>query len=112
MLGYASSGAVTKNAAEKKLCSLLEFISSSKQSDMLQRFYELTLQSNECQHNERLWSKAHLKLCDLWFTTENFGPLKKALADLQQACPPAGDLVDIVYKNCACLWHRPQVICR
>ena len=84
MLSYASSGAVTKNAAEKKLCSLLESMSGSSETGMLQRYYVKTLESEEGKSNERLWSKANLKLCDLWFRTEQYGPLRKALADLQQ----------------------------
>ena len=83
MLSYAK-GAVTKNAAEKKINSLLDFMSSCQESDLLQRFYTATLESEEGQSNERLWFKTNLKLCDLWFTTEQFVPLKRCLAELQQ----------------------------
>jgi COP9 signalosome complex subunit 2 len=83
MLEYAS-GAVTKNQAEKKLNSLLDFMSTCQDNELLQRFYEVTLQSEEGQDNERLWFKANLKLCDLWFQAEDFVPLAKALRHLNQ----------------------------
>jgi hypothetical protein len=86
MLSYAS-GAVTKNAAEKKINSLLDFMSSSQETELLQRFYVATLESDEGRSNERLYFKAKLKLCDLWFKTEQFGPLGPALAELQRARP-------------------------
>lgn len=83
MLEYAS-GAVTKNQAEKKLNSLLDFMSTCQDNELLQRFYEVTLQSEEGQSNERLWFKTNLKLCDLWFQAGDFAPLSKALRHLNQ----------------------------
>lgn len=83
MLEYAS-GAVTKNQAEKKINSLLDFMSTCQDNELLQRFYEVTLQSEEGQSNERLWFKTNLKLCDLWFQAEDFVPLSKALRNLNQ----------------------------
>ena len=84
MLTYAS-GAVTKNAAEKKINSLLDFMSASQETALLQRFYAATLESEEGKSNERLWVKTNLKLCDLWYQTEDYGPLAHALAQLHQA---------------------------
>ena len=83
MLSYVK-GAVTKNAAEKKINSLLDFMSNCQDTDLLQRFYKATLDSEEGQSNERLWFKTNLKLCDLWFKTEQFAALKQCLAELQQ----------------------------
>lgn len=83
MLEYAS-GAVTKNQAEKKLNSLLDFMSTCQDNELLQRFYEVTLQADEGQSNERLWFKTNLKLCDLWFQAGDFAPLSKALRTLNQ----------------------------
>lgn len=78
MLEYAS-GAVTRNQAEKKLNSLLDFMSTCQDKQLLQKFYETTLQSDEGCNNERLWFKANLKLCDLWFQSGDFVPLGRAL---------------------------------
>jgi COP9 signalosome complex subunit 2 len=86
MLEYAS-GAVTKNQAEKKINSLLDFMSTCQDKGLLQRFYEVTLKSEEGNSNERLWFKTNLKLCDLWFQAGDFAPLAKALRHLNQVCP-------------------------
>jgi COP9 signalosome complex subunit 2 len=42
LLSYIKS-AVTKNYAEKSINSILEHISGSKQTALLQQFYEITL---------------------------------------------------------------------
>lgn len=44
MLTYIKS-AVTKNYSEKSINSILDYISTSKQMDLLQRFYETTLEA-------------------------------------------------------------------
>lgn len=42
LLKYIKS-AVTKNYSEKSINSILDYISTSKQMDLLQKFYEITL---------------------------------------------------------------------
>jgi hypothetical protein len=83
MLTY-TLGAVTKNAAEKKINSLLDFMSSCQDTDLLLRFYQATLESDEGRSDQRLWVKTNLKLCDLYFQTGAYGKLEQALAELQQ----------------------------
>lgn len=94
MLEYAS-GAVTRNQAEKKLNSLLDFMSTCQDKHLLQKFYETTLQSEEGCNNERLWFKANLKLCDLWFQSGDFVPLARALKLLNQKCTTKDGLPDL-----------------
>lgn len=44
LLTYIKS-AVTKNYAEKSINSILDYVSSSKQTGLLQQFYEITLEA-------------------------------------------------------------------
>lgn len=85
MLAYAAS-AVTKNQAEKKINSLLDFMGTCKDTQLLQRFYELTLDATQYISNERLWFKTNLKLCDLWYQNEEFVQLARMLKQLHKAC--------------------------
>jgi COP9 signalosome complex subunit 2 len=78
---------VTKNAAEKKINSLLDFMSACQETDLLLRFYQATLDSDEGRSDERLWVKTNLKLCDLYFQTQAFDKLEQALAHLQVGTP-------------------------
>ena len=82
MLTYASGTSVTKNAAEKKINSLMDYMGGCEDAALLQRFYTTTLESDEGSSNERLWFQAKLKLCELWFGTGQFGPLAPVLAEL------------------------------
>lgn len=86
MLTY-TGGAVTKNQAEKKINSLLDFMSTCQDNSLLQQFYEITLESQDSMSNERLWFKANLKLCDLWFLSGDHVKLSKALKDLNKVLP-------------------------
>lgn len=44
LLTYIKS-AVTKNYAEKSINSILDYVSTSKQTGLLQKFYEITLEA-------------------------------------------------------------------
>ena len=54
----------------------------------LKSFYELTLEAlkQPNAHNERLWFKTNLKLCELWFTQREFGRMARTLKELHKAC--------------------------
>jgi hypothetical protein len=58
MLSYVDCAAVTRNASEKKLNSLLDFIGASSDTDLLQQFYETTLRALEKARNDRWGSCA------------------------------------------------------
>eukprot|EP00878_Enallax_costatus_P008522 GHUV01008910.1.p1 GENE.GHUV01008910.1~~GHUV01008910.1.p1 ORF type:complete len:373 (+),score=151.55 GHUV01008910.1:186-1304(+) len=85
MLDYTDS-AVTRNASEKKINSLLDFISASSDLDLLQEFYETTLHALEKARNDRLWFKTNLKLCNLWFKAKEYSRMHKILKDLHKSC--------------------------
>jgi COP9 signalosome complex subunit 2 len=64
LLQYAS--VVTRNAAEKKINSVLDYVSAqATDSRLLQDFYSLTLDSMAEAKNERLWFKTNMKLANL-----------------------------------------------
>jgi len=83
MLEYAK-GAVTKNASEKKVNSLLDWMAACPDSALLRRFYELTLASQDATVNERLWFKTNLKLCEMWLAAEDFAPMARVVRQLRQ----------------------------
>lgn len=85
MLTYIDS-AVTRNASEKKINSLLDFISQATDLELLQQFYETTLKALERAKNDRLWFKTNLKLCNLWFKMKEYGRMTKILKDLHKSC--------------------------
>ena len=85
MLTYIKS-AVTRNYSEKVINSILDAVSVSSDMDLLQEFYETTLNSLGEAKNERLWFKTNLKLCKLWFTLKEFGRVSKILKELYRSC--------------------------
>jgi len=85
MLTYVDS-AVTRNASEKKINSLLDFMAQATDMEVLQEFYETTLKALEKAKNDRLWFKTNLKLCNLWFKKQEYGRMAKILKDLHRSC--------------------------
>ncbi|CAK0735525.1 COP9/signalosome complex subunit Csn2 [Coccomyxa viridis] len=85
MLDY-TRGAVTRNASEKKINSLLDFVSTSTDMKLLQDFYGLTLDALREAKNDRLWFKTQLKLCGLWFKLREYSRGAKILRELHRAC--------------------------
>ena len=66
LLTYIKS-AVTRNHSEKSINSILDYISTSQQMELLQNFYETTLDALRDAKNERLWFKTMTKLGKLYF---------------------------------------------
>mmetsp|Transcript_18568 Transcript_18568/g.52177 ORF Transcript_18568/g.52177 Transcript_18568/m.52177 type:complete len:439 (-) Transcript_18568:247-1563(-) len=85
MLEYIDS-AVTRNASEKKINSLLDFMAQAQDIDVLQEFYETTLKALEKAKNDRLWFKTNLKLANLWFKKGEYGRMAKIVKDLHASC--------------------------
>ncbi|XP_067874039.1 COP9 signalosome complex subunit 2 isoform X1 [Heterodontus francisci] len=115
LLTYIRS-AVTRNYSEKSINSILDYISTSKQQqksmkrqgssggiaetdlkacfggeaeskmDLLQEFYETTLEALKDAKNDRLWFKTNTKLGKLYLEREEFGKLQKILRQLHQSC--------------------------
>ena len=85
LLTYIKS-AVTRNHSEKSINSILDYISTSKQMELLQNFYETTLEALRDAKNERLWFKTMTKLGKLYFDREEFNKLARILKQLRQSC--------------------------
>ncbi|MCP9260867.1 COP9 signalosome complex subunit 2 [Dirofilaria immitis] len=85
LLTYIKS-AVTKNYSEKSINSILDYISTSKQMDLLQIFYETTLDALKDAKNERLWFKTNTKLGKLYFDQKEFAKLEKIIKQLRNSC--------------------------
>ncbi|KAL7072323.1 hypothetical protein ACQ4LE_008640 [Meloidogyne hapla] len=85
LLTYIRS-AVTKNYAEKSINSILDHISGSKNTELLQKFYQITLDALKEARNERLWFKTNTKLGKLYFDMKEFDKLKQVLKQLRNSC--------------------------
>ena len=83
MLSYTKT-AVTRNQSEKKINSLLDFVSQSTDMKLLQDFYNFTLAALAEANNERLWFKTQLKLCGLWFKLKEYGRMHRILKELHR----------------------------
>lgn len=85
MLTYIKT-AVTRNHSEKSINSILDYISTSKNMELLQNFYETTLEALKDAKNDRLWFKTNTKLGKLYYDREEFNKLSKILKQLHQSC--------------------------
>ncbi|XP_066909827.1 COP9 signalosome complex subunit 2 [Halyomorpha halys] len=85
LLTYIKS-AVTRNHSEKSINSILDYISTSKNMELLQNFYETTLEALKDAKNDRLWFKTNTKLGKLYYDREDFTKLAKILKQLHQSC--------------------------
>ncbi|KAK6189001.1 hypothetical protein SNE40_005061 [Patella caerulea] len=85
LLLYIKS-AVTRNYSEKSINSILDYISTSKQMELLQNFYETTLDALKEAKNERLWFKTNTKLGKLYYDRSEYTKLQKILKQLHQSC--------------------------
>jgi len=84
LLTYIKS-AVTRNHSEKSINSILDYISTSKQMELLQDFYETTLEALRDAKNERLWFKTMTKLGKLYFDRGEYGRLSRILKQLHSS---------------------------
>ncbi|CAI5438728.1 unnamed protein product [Caenorhabditis angaria] len=92
MLGYYGElltyikSAVTKNYSEKSINAILDYISTSRQMNLLKQFYETTLEALKDAKNERLWFKTNTKLGKLFFDLREFEKLEKIVKQLKGSC--------------------------
>lgn len=56
------------------------------QMELLQNFYETTLEALKDAKNDRLWFKTNTKLGKLYFDRSDFSKLQKILKQLHQSC--------------------------
>ncbi|XP_077296162.1 COP9 signalosome complex subunit 2 alien isoform X1 [Arctopsyche grandis] len=85
LLTYIKS-AVTRNHSEKSINSILDYISTSRNMELLQDFYETTLEALKDAKNDRLWFKTNTKLGKLYYDRGDFNKLAKILKQLHQSC--------------------------
>merc|ERR1719374_491341 len=85
LLTYIKS-AVTRNYSEKSINSILDYISTSKNMELLQDFYETTLEALKDAKNDRLWFKTNTKLGKLYHDQEDFSKLQRVLKQLRSSC--------------------------
>ncbi|XP_058057439.1 COP9 signalosome complex subunit 2 [Anopheles bellator] len=85
LLTYIKS-AVTRNHSEKSINSILDYISTSRNMELLQNFYETTLEALKDAKNDRLWFKTNTKLGKLYFDRNDFAKLQRILKQLHQSC--------------------------
>ncbi|KAI5795239.1 COP9 signalosome complex subunit 2 [Geopyxis carbonaria] len=88
LLTYIKS-AVTRNYSEKSLNNMLDFISSSNDTEdmpYMERFYSMTLDAFQGTNNERLWLKTNIKLAKLWLDRKEYSRLTRNVRNLYNAC--------------------------
>ncbi|VEL31120.1 unnamed protein product, partial [Protopolystoma xenopodis] len=85
LLTYIKS-AVTRNYSEKSINSILDYVSTSKQMDLLQRFYTTTLEALKEAKNERLWFKTNTKLGKLYLELGDYVQLQRIVKELRDSC--------------------------
>lgn len=85
LLTYIKS-AVTRNNSEKSINSILDYVSTSKQANLLQNFYTTTLEALKEAKNERLWFKTNTKLGKLYLEQSDFMQLQRIIKELRESC--------------------------
>ena len=98
LLAYIKS-AVTRNHSEKSINSILDYISTSKEMELLQNFYETTLDALRDAENKRLWFNTMTKLGKLYFDREEFNMLARILKHLRQSCQTVDEGEDDLKKG-------------
>uniref|UniRef100_A0A0X3PVD8 COP9 signalosome complex subunit 2 n=1 Tax=Schistocephalus solidus TaxID=70667 RepID=A0A0X3PVD8_SCHSO len=85
LLTYIKS-AVTRNYSEKSINSILDYVSTLKQVDLLQNFYTTTLEALLEAKNERLWFKTNTKLGKLFLERGDYMQLHRIIKELRESC--------------------------
>ncbi|KAF8543599.1 PCI domain-containing protein [Trichophaea hybrida] len=88
LLTYIKS-AVTRNYSEKSINNMLDYISSSNDSEdmpYMEKFYDMTLEAFTGTNNERLWLKTNIKLAKLWLDRKEYARLTRNVRSLYKAC--------------------------
>eukprot|EP00904_Undaria_pinnatifida_P000042 jgi/Undpi1/10038/HiC_scaffold_28.g12492.m1 len=93
LLGY-TKGAVTQNIGEKGVSSVLDYVSSSNDWNLLKGFYEQTLDTLREHKNNRLWFKCNLKLGRLMYEVGDMARLQRIIKELlsEEAGPAASSV--------------------
>jgi len=93
LLSYTKS-AVTRNYSEKTINGILDYVGGGKSGpvevDVLQRFYETTMQALQESKNDRLSVKTNLKLGKLWLDRGEYGRLGEVVKQLYASTSTQG----------------------
>ena len=96
LLDYST--VVTRNAAEKKVNSLLDFVSSQKDgssNELLEQFYTSTLKALANSKNDRLYFKTSLKLATLYLSMVQHEKAEKVVQRLLEDAEEGGQLLEV-----------------
>jgi len=85
MLTYIKD-AVTRNRSDKSINSLLDFVATAQNLDLLLEFYGATLTAAKDVKNERLWFRTNMKLARLWYDKKNFDKVFDIVSEVHKAC--------------------------
>ncbi len=84
-LTYIKSS-VTRNESEKTINTIIDQISTSEKLNLLEQFYEITLNALKEAKNNRLWFKIYLKLGKLYEEQQDYVKLQKIIKELYKSC--------------------------
>ncbi|KAG0142398.1 hypothetical protein CROQUDRAFT_67246 [Cronartium quercuum f. sp. fusiforme G11] len=86
LLGYCRT-AVTRNAAEKSINGILDYVSAAQDLDtsLMEKWYEVTQKALEESKNERLSVKTDLKLAKIWLDRKEYTRLEQIITKLHVA---------------------------
>lgn len=86
LLDYCQT-AVTRNAAEKSINGILDYVSAAQELDTssMQQWYEITQKALQAVKNDRLNVKIDLKLAKIWMDRKEYNRLEKVIQKLRTA---------------------------
>ncbi|EGG11799.1 uncharacterized protein MELLADRAFT_102166 [Melampsora larici-populina 98AG31] len=86
LLGYCRT-AVTRNASEKSINGILDYVSAAQDLDthLMQQWYEVTQKALDESKNERLSVKTDLKLAKIWLDRKEYAGLEQVITKLHAA---------------------------
>lgn len=77
---------VTRNESEKTINTIIDQVSTSLKQDLVEQFYETTLEALQEAKNNRLWFKVYLKLGKLYEEQQDYVRLQKVIKELYKSC--------------------------
>ncbi len=96
-LTYIKSS-VTRNESEKTINTIIDQVSTSEKMNVIEEFYETTLNALKEAKNNRLWFKVYLKLGKLYEEQQDYVKLQKIIRELYNACESPEGLLSSIYK--------------
>lgn len=102
---------VTRNAAEKKVNSLLDFVSSKDagNNELLEQFYTSTLQALQSNaRNDRLYFKTSVKLAYLYLSSGQEDEAANVVDQLLETTEEGGQLMEVYALQIQLLASRPD----